>query len=98
MLSAQKQTKHNENLKHRKISDACGVHAPRTMSAPWVVCRAVAYVCHNFTCKAPTSDPAKVKELLREDHPSRPNSSTAPSAVPRLSEIDISSIITSSKS
>eukprot|EP00208_Stichococcus_sp_RCC1054_P002857 CAMPEP_0206140746 /NCGR_PEP_ID=MMETSP1473-20131121/10535_1 /ASSEMBLY_ACC=CAM_ASM_001109 /TAXON_ID=1461547 /ORGANISM="Stichococcus sp, Strain RCC1054" /LENGTH=783 /DNA_ID=CAMNT_0053535017 /DNA_START=195 /DNA_END=2546 /DNA_ORIENTATION=+ len=60
--------------------------------------RAVAYVCHNFTCKAPTSDPAKVKELLREDHPSRPNSSTAPSAVPRLSEIDISSIITSSKS
>jgi hypothetical protein len=28
--------------------------------------RATAYVCQDFTCKAPTSDPVKLRSLLEE--------------------------------
>ena len=32
---------------------------------------ATAFVCQNFTCKAPTTDPAKVRQLLAEPRAGR---------------------------
>ncbi len=50
---------------------------------------ATAYVCQNFTCKAPTIDPEKLKAALKE--PSQPVST---SARPVTEQIDLGSLST----
>ncbi len=54
--------------------------------------RAVAYVCQNFTCQAPTSDPEQVLALLLQGR-SQPLDAGAPGAEPRLKEFDISGLV-----
>ena len=44
---------------------------------------ATAFVCQNFTCKAPTSNPEKLKAALAE-------SRSVPSAAPVLGQVDLS--------
>ena len=46
--------------------------APFTQNYSTVDGRAAAYVCRNFECKLPTSDPPKVPELLREAREAEP--------------------------
>lgn len=46
---------------------------------------ATAFVCQNFTCKAPTSDPEKLKAALAEAR-------SAPSAAPVLGQVDLSAL------
>ncbi|BDA44314.1 Spermatogenesis-associated protein 20 [Coccomyxa sp. Obi] len=46
---------------------------------------ATAFVCQNFTCKAPTSDPKKLKAALAEAR-------SAPSAAPVLGQVDLSAL------
>ncbi len=46
---------------------------------------ATAFVCQNFTCKAPTTDPQKLKAALGEAR-------SAPSTTPVLGQIDLSSL------
>ncbi len=54
-----------------------------------ICCRAVAYVCQNFTCQAPTSDPERVRELLG---PSRGGPPDGDLGTPRLTQVDISTL------
>lgn len=35
-----------------------------------------AYVCQNFTCQAPTADPARVEELLKQNASASPKKAT----------------------
>ncbi len=55
----------------------------------------MAFVCQNFTCQAPTSEPAKVRELLQQRR--GPTGASAAGSGPlkgtvRLNEVDISSL------
>jgi hypothetical protein len=47
---------------------------------------ATAFVCQNFTCKAPTTDPQKLKSALAEAR-------AAASAKPVRGQVDIDSIM-----
>jgi uncharacterized protein YyaL (SSP411 family) len=53
--------------------------------------RPAAFVCQNFTCQAPTSDPGKVQELLRQGRTVPAGGGPAGNA--RLKEVDISSLV-----
>lgn len=54
--------------------------------------RSAAFVCQNFTCLAPTADPARVRELLQQSRgPAAGGSAGADGA--RLQEVDLSSLV-----
>lgn len=54
--------------------------------------RAVAYVCQNYTCQAPTSDAAQVAHLLHQGRHWAPSVTAQPADAPRLTAVDISKL------